>query len=119
MSTSINEEVCKSFLSPTQPNVLWEIRCSAEDNVGFHSAADVSTVSQHPGASARAQSWLSVCCVPDSVLRFSIDEKEVLFPPLTMLKVQTHEVTNEPLKRDEETSTQAKFTRIVVTPTFV
>ena len=36
-----------------------------------------------------------------------------------MLKVQTHEVTNEPLKRDEETSTQAKFTRIVVTPTFV
>jgi hypothetical protein len=49
MSTSINEEVCKSFLSPTQPNVLWEIRCSAEDNVGFHSAADVSLVSQHPG----------------------------------------------------------------------
>jgi hypothetical protein len=49
MSTSINEDVCKSFLSPTQPNVLWEIRCSAEDNVGFHSAADVSLVSQHPG----------------------------------------------------------------------
>ena len=43
--------------------MLWEIRCSSEDDVGFHSAAHIELLSQHPA------------------------EKEVLFPPLTMLQV--------------------------------
>ena len=44
--------------------VLWEIRCSEETSDGFHCGADVSLLSQFP------------------------TEKEMLFPPLTMLKVQ-------------------------------
>ena len=44
--------------------VLWEIRCSEETSDGFHCGADVSLLSQFP------------------------TEKEMLFPPLTMLQVQ-------------------------------
>jgi hypothetical protein len=42
---------------------LWEVHCSDETTEGFHSGADVSMLSQYP------------------------DEGEMLFPPLTMLKV--------------------------------
>jgi hypothetical protein len=75
------------------PNVLWEIRCSTEDDVGFHSAAHIELLSQHPA------------------------EKEVLFPPLTMLQVISGPMSE--VRHEEETSTGAKYTRIVVTPTFI
>jgi hypothetical protein len=63
MSTSVDQEVCKHYMDTKQQNVLWEIRCSSETAEGFHSGADVSMLSQYP------------------------QEVEMLFPPLTMLKV--------------------------------
>jgi hypothetical protein len=63
MSTSDNQEVCKHYMDTKQHNVLWEIRCESETAEGFHSGADVSMLSQYP------------------------QEAEMLFPPLTMLKV--------------------------------
>jgi hypothetical protein len=63
MSTSLDQQVCKHYMDTKQHNVLWEIRCSSETAEGFHSGADVSMLSQYP------------------------QEAEMLFPPLTMLKV--------------------------------
>lgn len=62
MSTSTEEEVPRRFMSTVEPNVLWELDCRAEDEA-FHNGADVSMLSQFA------------------------TEKEVLFPPLTMLLV--------------------------------
>ena len=106
MSTSSDDNVCKHFMDVKQLNLLWEIKCSAESSTGFHSGADVSAVSQYAG------------------------EKEKLFPPLTMLKVESIREeggeehgrvrTGSVLNRVEETSSEgAKFTRIVVVPTFI
>jgi hypothetical protein len=84
-------------MSKEEKNVLWEIRCSEETSEGFHSGADVSLLSQFP------------------------TEKEMLFPPLTMLKVlrqenrkQTHFVPSE-----VTAANGATYTRIVVVPSFV
>jgi hypothetical protein len=63
MSTSVDIEVCKHYMDTKQHNVLWEVHCSDETTEGFHSGADVSMLSQYP------------------------EENEMLFPPLTMLKV--------------------------------
>ena len=46
------------------PNVLWELAPIAADDTGFHRGADVAMLSQFP------------------------KEKEVLFPPCTMLEVR-------------------------------
>jgi hypothetical protein len=54
-------------MSKVDKNVLWEIRCSEETSEGFHCGADVSLLSQFP------------------------KEKEMLFPPPTMLKVLRQE----------------------------
>jgi hypothetical protein len=62
-STSLDRIVSESFLG-TAAGVLWKIECSDESEEGFHSAADVSLLSQFP------------------------EEKEMLFPPLTMLQVK-------------------------------
>jgi hypothetical protein len=64
MSTSLDRIVSEGFLGSGGVCVLWEIECGPETDDGFHSAADVSLLSQFPG------------------------EKEMLFPPLTMLQVQ-------------------------------
>jgi hypothetical protein len=86
MSTSLDVEVCKEYMRQSEPNVLWEIECrcgcfptahilndllsiysctpSGETADGFHSGADVSLLSQFP------------------------QEKEMLFPPMTMLRVK-------------------------------
>ena len=109
-------------MDPNQNNVLWEIRCGQETAEGFHSGADVSLLSQYPS------------------------EQEMLFPPLTMLKVikveeqqpvcvggeqagghdetpclarmHTAEMADaDPVK--ESTPHGARFIRLVVTPTFV
>ena len=45
-------------------------------------------------------------------------EREVLFPPLTMLQVSCN-TAGEPIQTEETTAYGAKFTRIVVQPTFV
>ena len=95
MSTSEDELVTHRFLTLKSHNVIWEIRCAEEDDVGFHAAADISAISQYP------------------------EEREVLFPPLTMLQVLRDPNTNEPVQSEEITAYGAKFTRIIVAPTFV
>ena len=69
MSTSLDRVVSEGFLGSGGVCVLWEIECGAETDDGFHSAADVSLLSQYPA------------------------EKEMLFPPLTMLHVVQAEPT--------------------------
>merc|ERR1712032_1694032 len=51
-------------------NILWVIAVQKEDQAGFHNGADVSPLSQFAG------------------------EKEILFPPLTMLRVRKHKPEN-------------------------
>ena len=66
MSTSMGQGECVKFLgekASASENLLWELQCGPEDATGFHSAADVQVLSQYPA------------------------EREVLFPPLTMLQV--------------------------------
>jgi hypothetical protein len=67
MSTSLDRVVSESFLGSEGTCVLWKIECAAETDDGFHCAADVSLLSQFPA------------------------EKEMLFPPLTMLQVVGHD----------------------------
>ena len=106
MSTSTDALVCQQFMDTEQRNVLWEVKCTAETSTGFHSGADVSALSQYA------------------------QEQEKLFPPLTMLKVESirEEVVEDGVRvrkasvlaRAEETSEKgATFERIVVVPTFV
>jgi hypothetical protein len=63
MSTSLDRVTSEGFLGGPAGgmNVLWEIECSAETAEGLHSAADVSVLSQFP------------------------EERELLFPALSML----------------------------------
>jgi hypothetical protein len=108
MSASYVTKVCEKYMTASDTNVLWAIECRAEDEEGFHSGACVSVVSQFPV------------------------EREMLFPPLTMLTV------HPPLKgwpndgsakeRGEEKMTSAgenggdpakNYTQIQVTPTFI
>ena len=81
--------------------VLWEIRCSEETSDGFHCGADVSLLSQFP------------------------TEKEMLFPPLTMLQVQRQpgrkrtQFVPEDVTAKKENGDEVTYTRIVVKPSFV
>lgn len=109
MSTSLDRVVSEGFLGSGGVCVLWEIECGAETDDGFHSAADVSLLSQYPG------------------------EKEMLFPPLTMLQVRAQQHGGGPAagRKDStvalsraayETHTTAKgaeYICIRVRPTFV
>ena len=107
MSTSTDVNVCQEFMATEQSNVLWEVKCGAETATGLHSGADVSLVSQFA------------------------QEQEKLFPPLTMLKVESIQVEEagegegrirkgSVLNRVEgETTKGAKYVHIVVIPTFV
>lgn len=63
MSTSVAQATPLEYMGHGK-NILWEIDASKEDAAGYHNGADISMLSQ-----------------------FSI-EQEVLFPPLTMLKVK-------------------------------
>jgi hypothetical protein len=104
MSTSPDKEMSVSFLGQKSHNVLWELQCSPEDSAGYHSAADVQILSQFPL------------------------EREVLFPPLTMLRVVEEDVpskgTEEEMdittsKNGADTTTHFKFKRVRVVPTFI
>ena len=103
MSTSFDRAVSKGFLgSGGGVCVLWEIECGAETDDGFHSAADVSLLSQFPG------------------------EKEMLFPPLTMLQVQAQQHGGGPAAalsraayKTHKTAKGAEYICIRVWPTFV
>ena len=65
MSTSMSEATPVHYMAAApQPNVLWELEAAAEDDVGYHCGASVEMLSQFPG------------------------EREVLFPPYTLLVVQ-------------------------------
>ena len=82
--------------------MLWEVRCDGETSEGYHSAADVSLLSQFPM------------------------EKEMLFPPLTMLTVQRERQQRQGGQGDADLMLSkvtapngATYTHIVVVPTFV
>jgi hypothetical protein len=96
MSTSLDRVVSEGFLGSGGVCVLWEIECGAETDDGFHSAADVSLLSQYPG------------------------EKEMLFPPLTMLQVQVQGGgEGRGAYEAHMTANGAKYICIRVRPTFV
>ena len=75
MSTSSAEETPLEYMKPHMPNLLWELHASAESDVGYHCGADISFLSQFAA------------------------EKEVLFPPMTMLKV----ISRQPYAADQQT----------------
>jgi hypothetical protein len=65
MSTSLSEETPIRYMARGgQPNVMWELECSAEDDVGYHGGAELAMLSQFA------------------------QESEVLFPPLTYMQVR-------------------------------
>ena len=72
MSTSLNSTTPVHYMRAGSPNLLWQIHATKEDNVAYHCGAVISDLSQYAG------------------------EDEVLFPPLTMLKVRS--------RRAEETT---------------
>jgi len=63
MSTSLNMETPMHYLQTGVSNLMWEIQHGGEDAAGYHTGVLVSMISQFE------------------------KEKEVLFPPLTMLRV--------------------------------
>ena len=108
MSTSLDRLVSEGFLGGAGArNVLWKIECSPETDDGFHSAADVSALSQFP------------------------QEREMLFPPLTMPQVRAEEPAAAGRVRSEssaqtrgahqvhQTAKGAEYICLHVTPTFV
>jgi hypothetical protein len=107
MSTSLKRDVCTQFMDTNGENLLWEIQCTGEDAEGYHSGADVSMLSQWP------------------------KEKEVLFPPLTMLTVvedaedtngansSSANGTNRYGETQQLDGKDVLFTRVVVRPTFI
>ena len=101
MSTTPDLEVCKEYMSPKGANLLWEIRCGPETSEGFHSGADVSMLSQFP------------------------DEREILFPPMTMLTVVTGEGVNgehdrgvNQVYRTKPDGPEIQCLKVVVSPSF-
>lgn len=65
MSTSRDKATPVAYMASGGPNVLWGLKPHPESDDGFHRGADISMLSQFAG------------------------EREVLFPPCTMLKVMT------------------------------
>ena len=101
LSSSMDAEQAITFLNGEE-NVLIELQCSKESDIGYHSAASVSICSQFP------------------------DEKEVLFPPLTGLTIETTQGDfNGELNCKEIKDKEGKVLRVVkyrtirATPTFV
>jgi hypothetical protein len=99
MSTSTELATPVHYMHEGAANVLWELRCAAEDDSGFHCGADVSQLSQYAG------------------------EKEVLFPPLTMLQVLADESRADGgqhgLMVEDAAEGGKAFKRVTVRPSFV
>ena len=89
LSCSQDRKTPINYMSELGGNVLWEIQCEKESDVAFHSGADISFLSQFT------------------------DEREVLFPPCTMLSV----LKGESSKQCEEEG--KVFESILVKPCFV
>ena len=70
MSTSRHRSTPVSYMGPGA-NVLWELQPRVESDTGFHRGADISPVSQFSG------------------------EREVLFPPCTMLEVKNADIPGQ------------------------
>ena len=96
MSTSSAMETPVAYMGDGA-NVLWCLRCAPEDDSGYHCGAEIAMLSQYQG------------------------EREVLFPPLTMLQVLRG--ADGEVERHSETAACADgprvFTRIIVRPSFV
>merc|ERR1712232_50617 len=79
MSTSRNQDTPISYMADSQngSNVLWELKPGLESDSAYHYGADISMLSQ-----------------------FS-EEREVLFPPCSLLTVslQEHEIETEGIRR--------------------
>jgi len=90
MSTSRERPVPITYMQPNGPNVLWSLQPQIETDDAFHYGADIAMLSQYA------------------------HEKEVLFPPCTML-----EVINDPQKGGEPmpppTRTESQGQRMPVT----
>ena len=94
MSTSLHVETPLHYLNPKGQNVLWKLKTSAPDDTGFHFGAVISPLSQFKS------------------------EREVLFPPYTMLVVS--EAWLE--KKAEQVSLGSNggsYTEIEVMPSFI
>ena len=76
-------------------NVMWRLLGSAEDDAGYHMGADVAMLSQF-----------------DS-------EKEVLFPPLTMLSVLPSAADDGSFQVEEKTDGEKTYQCITCRATFV
>lgn len=117
MSTSLGESTPIHYMDAEQmPNVLWELRAREGDDLGLHCGAEVAMFSQFEA------------------------EREVLFPPLTMLRVLLRQggsrhpapLASSPVvdhisysrarhevKSEMHIGSEAKhFERVVVVPTF-
>jgi len=97
MSTSREEETPKRYMQAGTSNVLWALHPTLEDDTGYHYGADVSILSQFEA------------------------EKEILFPPPTMLVVTVNAPPNEQTVASSHPGQQAaaRFMEIDCVPTFV
>jgi hypothetical protein len=91
------------------PNVLWKLHTQSESDAGYHRGADVSMLSQFE------------------------KEKEILFPPATMLVVQQQELARKQartvlkMSRDGQhcsvdqrmSASDVRYIEVDVVPTFV
>jgi hypothetical protein len=89
MSTSRHRQTPIRYMSDSAANVLWELQPAAQSDVAYHQGADISTLSMFAG------------------------EKEVLFPPCTMLVAK--QITPQYTIQEEGKS----FVPIAATPCFV
>jgi len=108
MSTSRQCETPVHYMASGTPNVLWKLEPKPETDDGFHFGADISMLSQFAA------------------------EKEVLFPPCTMLIVKDESATPTDMGKykggaaeirhnciKEETGGEKEYIEIRVLPTFV
>jgi len=90
-------------MSQHTPSVLWKVQPASESDAAYHNGADISMLSQFP------------------------DEKEVLFPPCTMLVVRNKNPSDNgaPVSPDSKSSAlweqkdSRKFIQIEAKPAFV
>lgn len=71
MSTSRSREAPIAYMSPDGQNVMWSLHPQVESDTAYHYGADISGLSQFG------------------------EEKEVLYPPCTMLQVERVKASKE------------------------